>query len=108
MDVILLKDIVIGGAAVLAAGLAWWNWLQSPSKQNAEAIKVMLDKLTEHDRRVQTLETELKHLPSADTVHELRLQFSQLQGTVGRMDEQIGSVARTVHRIDDYLRRGDK
>ena len=105
MDLVLLKDIVIGAAAVLAAGLAWWNWLQSPSKANADAIKAMVEKLTEHDRRIQTIEGEMKHLPDKDAVTDLKVAIVELRGTVKAMDVQLAAVGRTVANIDGYLRK---
>lgn len=104
MDILLLKDIIVGIGAVLGAGLGVWAFIQSPSKANAEAIQTMVKTLTAHDGRLQQLELELKHLPTQDSVMELKLAMTELKGTMGRMDEQIGSVGRTVHRIDDYLR----
>lgn len=59
----------------------------------------------DHDRRVQRVEDELKHLPDKDSVLELRLALSELKGTVNTLGETVGSVSRTVHRIDDYLRQ---
>lgn len=107
MDVVVLKDVVIGFAAVLAAGLAIWNFFQSPSKENATAISGMVSKLTDHDRRIQHVENELEHLPNKDMVHELRLALVELQGTVRSLDNQVSTVNRTVANIDGYLRKGD-
>ena len=54
--------------------------------------------------RIQAVETELKHLPDKDTVNELKLSLVELKGTVSTLSESMGSVSRTVHRIDDWLR----
>lgn len=107
MDVVLLKDIVIGIAAVLAAGLAIWSFLQSPSKKNAESISIVTNKLTDHDRRIQAVENELKHLPNKEAVHELKVAIVELQGTVKALDVQLMAVGRTVANIDGYLRKDD-
>jgi hypothetical protein len=71
------------------------------TKTDLEASKI---KLIEHDRRIQAAEGELKHLPDKDTVNDLRLTLAQLQGTVTALSESMGSVSRTVHRIDNWLR----
>lgn len=108
MDVVVLKDLVIGAAAVLAAGLAIWNFFQSPSKENAASIASIVTKLTDHDRRIQTVEGELRHLPDQEAVHELKVAIVELQGTVRALDVQLGAVGRTVANIDGYLRKDDK
>lgn len=65
-----------------------------------------LDKaVDDHDRRIQALEGEMKHLPDQQSVVDLKLALSDLRGTVNTLAESVGSVGRTVHRIDDYLRQ---
>lgn len=100
--------LATGIAAVLGAGLSIWNFIQSPSKSNASAIEKLVAKLTDHDRRIQTVEGELKHLPDKDMVYELRVAIIELQGTVKALDMQLGAVGKTVGNIDTYLRKDDK
>lgn len=108
MDVVVLKDLVIGAAAVLAAGLAIWNFFQSPSKENAASIASIVTKLTDHDRRIQTVEGELRHLPDQEAVHELKLAIVELKGTVKNVETQVTAVGRTVSVLDNYLRSEDR
>lgn len=107
MDMYMLTQLASFAGPVIAVGGVVYTWLTSRSTQNSLELKVALEKLVEHDRRIQSMESELKHLPDKDAVTELKLAIAELKGTVGRMDEQIGSVGRTVHRIDDFLRRDD-
>lgn len=65
-------------------------------------------KLVDHDRRIQSIEGELKHLPTKDQVNDLKLAISELGGAVSTMKETVTSVQRTVHRIDDWLREDSK
>jgi predicted nucleic acid-binding Zn-ribbon protein len=71
---------------------------------NANALASINTTLVDHDRRLMSVENELKHLPSAEHVNDLKLEISKLAGLVGRLEEQMASVSRTTHRIDDYLR----
>lgn len=129
MDIVVVKDIIIGVAAVLGGGLSIWTWLQSPSKANADAIKsnaaattaaleaiekanadalkTVVDKLTDHDRRIQTVEGEMRHLPSKDVAHELKVGLVELQGTVNAQNVQLEALGRLVSNMDNYLRKGD-
>jgi hypothetical protein len=84
------------------------TWLSSGEKEIDERLGVAEKTLINHDRRVQTVESELKHLPDKDMVMDLKLAMAELKGTVSTLGETVGSVSRTVHRIDDYLREDTK
>lgn len=107
MEVDALKDIAVGLSVFLAAALSIWNFFQSPSKKNADAISTINTKLIDHDRRIQTVEGELRHLPDKEVVHELKVAIVELQGTVKALDVQLGAVGRTVANIDSYMRKDD-
>jgi hypothetical protein len=84
------------------------TWLSSGEEEIDERLEVAEKTLINHDRRVQTVESELKHLPDKDMVMDLKLAMAELKGTVSTLGETVGSVSRTVHRIDDYLREDAK
>lgn len=101
--------------SLIALGSIVYGWFTSGEKTNAAALTKYRDsqaavmdevdnRLDDHDRRIQTVETEMKHLPDKDSVVELKLAMADLKGTVGRLDESLNSVQRTVLRIDDWLR----
>jgi hypothetical protein len=100
--------LATGLAAVLGAGLSIWNFIQSPSKSNANAIEKLVTKLTDHDRRIQAVENELHHLPDKDMVHELKIAIVELQGTVRGLSAELTTVSRTVINIDKYMREDDR
>lgn len=104
---LILSFIALGGIV--------YGWFTSGEKENAKALDKYREtqavtvseiegKIEAHDRRIQTVETEMKHLPDKDSVVELKLAMADLKGTVGRLDESLNSVQRTVLRIDDWLR----
>lgn len=95
-------------AALLASANIVYTFLTSGSKANEKKIGELETKLTDHDRRIQSVESELRHLPDKDMVVDLRLALEELKRTVAVMGEGMGSIGRTVHRIDDYLRSRDK
>jgi len=75
------------------------------AKKNTEAVEALKKTTDIQGARLRDVESELKHLPSKDDVVELKLALAKLEGTVGRLDESLGSVQRTVQRIDTYLRK---
>ncbi|MGO4558309.1 DUF2730 family protein [Mesorhizobium sp. 2RAF21] len=105
--------------SVIALMTIVYRWFTSGEKKNAEDLTDHRDKVSKsleavgqsiaaHDRRIQAVEADLKHLPDKDSVNELKLTMAKLEGTVGRLDESLSSVQRTVLRIDDWLRTDRK
>lgn len=102
--------------SAIALGTVVYGWLTSGEKQVAKDLADFMEKhgerhseidddLAEHDRRIQSVEAELKHLPDKDSVVELKISLTELKGNVNTLSESMGSIARTVHRIDDWLRQ---
>jgi hypothetical protein len=102
--------------AMIAIAVTVWSWLTSGEKRvaadlvehrkaQAERDKEVDDAIVGLASRLQAVEQEMRHLPDKDSVVGLQLAMAELKGTIGRLDESLGSVQRTVLRIDDYLRQ---
>lgn len=98
-----LKDWATLANTALAMGAFLYSWLTGKAKVNEARLKSVDDKLAEHDRRILTAESELQHLPAKEDVMELKLALAELRGTVGRLDESLNGVSRTVRRVEDHL-----
>lgn len=98
-----LKDWATLANTVLAMGAFLYSWLTGKAKVNEARLKAVDEKLSDHDRRILTAESELQHLPTKDDVMELKLTLAELRGTVGRLDESLSGVSRTVRRVEDHL-----
>ncbi|HAU74833.1 hypothetical protein ATN81_05330 [Agrobacterium pusense] len=103
---------------VISVGATIWLWLTSGAKktasdlaefrrQDAEEKKTMMAAITAIAQRTQALESDMKHLPDAKAVMEMRLSISELSGKIGRMEESQIGVARTVNRVEDFLLKGN-
>lgn len=114
-----IKEWLSVASLLIAVGGFLYAWLTSGSKKataeldafrktDAEKKREIEKDLDEHDRRIQSLEQEMKHLPDKDAVVELKLAISELKGTVGQHAEVLNGVARTVHRVENYLIEGKK
>ncbi|WP_417691531.1 DUF2730 family protein [Roseibium sp.] len=90
-------------AVLLSIGALVHSWITSKAKVNAEHLKVVDEKLIDQDRRVQAIEGELKHLPGKDDVNDLKLSIAELRGTIGRLDESLSGISRTVRRVEGFL-----
>lgn len=95
-------------AIAISLGGVIYSWFTARSSVNSARLDKADSQFADHLRRIQELENELKHMPAKDDVNDLKLAIAKLEGSVGRLDESLGSVARTVHRVDDYLRKEGK
>jgi chromosome segregation ATPase len=80
-----------------------YDLLTRGSDDNAEELKKLGDKITDHDRRIQQVENELKHLPDQKAVHDLALALKDMQAEIVKIASSAEQSARTSKRIEDYL-----
>lgn len=95
-----------GVALVISLGTSFYNFFTSGAKSNAKDIKSLTTTVIDHDRRIQTVEGELKHMPNKDDFNDLKITIVQLEGAVGKIDGQMDSMTRAVRRLEDFLRKG--
>lgn len=60
-------------------------------------------KLIEHDRRIQAVEGELKHLPDRDMAHRLELAVEKMNGRLDTMSETLKPIRATTERLNELL-----
>ena len=104
-------------AIIIAVGTSVWNIISSGSrktanelaefrKQDAEEKKALLEAVAALGTRTQALESDMRHLPDAKAVYDLRLSLEQLSGKLGRMEENQLGMSRTVLQVQDFLMKG--
>lgn len=94
------------GAVALVLSIINMGWvlISRSGREASDKIEQHETKLVDHDRRIQSVESEMKHLPSGGEVTSLRLTVAKLDGQVSHLDQTLGSLTHAVRRIDDYLR----
>lgn len=101
-------------ASSLASGLAVWNFLQSPAKENAknlqrlgeaqgELIQDLDGRLDEAERRIDTLDTVIKQLPTRDMFHALDKELTKVAGEIGTITETLDTAKHSLQRIEGFL-----
>ena len=77
--------------------------LSSGEKKLEERTAKIESTLVSHDRRIQTVETEITHLPDRDTAHRLELNLEKLSSQVSQLNERIKPIASTSDRMMELL-----
>lgn len=75
----------------------------SPSKKNAEDIVGIRRNQAEHDRRIQRMEDEMKHLPDRETTHRLELLMEKMSGRLDTVDEKLKPIQALGDRLNEVL-----
>jgi len=91
-------------ALLLSAANMLWTWHAKSQSAAADKVKKIEDDQDGLAIRVLRLETDFKHLPSKEDLSKLSLQVERVFGMVSKQESEVTAVARTVNRIDDYLR----
>jgi uncharacterized coiled-coil protein SlyX len=90
--------------SLIALGSFIYAWLTARAKGNSEKLSAVEKIVVEHERRIQAIEGELRHLPDKDSVVELKISMAKVEGAISALTERLGTFGTTVTRIEDYLR----
>ncbi|MCY1667867.1 DUF2730 family protein [Rhizobium sp. SL86] len=60
-------------------------------------------KLVEHDRRIQAVEGDMKHLPNKDTVNKLQVDMTDLKGQIALIAKSSDATERATRRVEEFL-----
>lgn len=98
---LILSALALGGVVRAA--------LNSTATENAAKIVVLQKDQTEMQRRLQTVENELRHLPDKDVTHRLEMAIADLRNSVVKLEATGEQTARTAARVENFLlERGQK
>lgn len=79
------------------------NNLTSGEKELAKEQEEHEKKLIDLDRRVQSVESDLKHLPDREMTHRLELNLEKLSSQVATLNERVKPIAATNERMMELL-----
>lgn len=103
MDISVIGPWLAAANTALTLGVGVYAIMTRGSKDNAVVLKRSNERLSETERRIQALEAEMKHLPDAKDVTELKLAISEMRGSMNVQAAETSSVLRTVQRLEGYL-----
>lgn len=104
-------------ALVISVGTSIWHMISSGAKKTASDLSdfkkqdsaeksSLLGALAALEKRIQNVESDIKHLPDAEAVMSMRIAIERLEGKLGRMEASQEGMARTVARVEDFLMKG--
>lgn len=96
MDIVAIVPYLSAAALIISIATAVNAFVGAGSKKNASM-------LVEHESRIQALESEIKHLPDRDMVHDLQLTLKDIQIEMASIKVATEQSSRTSRRVEDYL-----
>jgi phage shock protein A len=84
------------------------GYFSSGQKTLSEDVSEAKKKIIEHDRRIQTIEGEMKHLPNKDTVNKLQVDMTELKGDIALIAKSSEATERATRRVEEFLLHHDK
>ncbi|MCF1449979.1 DUF2730 family protein [Agrobacterium vitis] len=78
-------------------------------KKLEERMVKVESKLVEYDRRIQSLESELKHLPDRGTTHRLELSMAEIAGRLNTIEvAQAGRFSAMEQKLAPIQAMGER
>ena len=114
LDLAPVMTWVVAAMTILNFVMLLKGILSSGEKKLDERIAKTEAKLIDHDRRVQTVESDMKHLPDKGTTHRIEMtmltivgrldkQDATLDGRFSAMDAQLKPIQAIGERLNDVL-----
>jgi paraquat-inducible protein B len=87
----------------LVIGVGLYSWIMSQGKATAGEIKTIKDDFNSLRMQVTTLEAQMEHVPSKESVHRLEIAITELAGDMKSLAEVIKGAAHSARRVEEYL-----
>lgn len=96
MDIAVLLPWLSAAVSLIAIVTAVSTFVNAGAKANGKT-------LADHEKRIQAVETELRHLPDRAMVHDLQLTLKDIQIEMASIKAATEQSTRTSRRVEEYL-----
>lgn len=103
MDTTNLIAGIIAAATVINSGLIVWNFLQSPSKKNGEALTTLTTRVEAVEKKQTELSADMKNLPTKDALHDLQMSIGGINTEVKVVSTEMKAIRETSNLLRDWL-----
>lgn len=103
MDLSIVMPWVGAALSIIALLTQIKSVLSAGEKKLDERLGRAEKTLIDHDRRIQSVETEIRHLPDKESVHKLQVDLTEMKGQIATMVKSTESTERATHRLEQFL-----
>lgn len=106
-EVALYVSLALGIIAIFGHVKVWMNSGEKELTKDVTAIKAENEarerKLIEHDRRIQSIESDMKHLPDRESQHRLELALEKVNGRLDTLNETLKPIKANGEAMNELL-----
>ncbi|WP_320194728.1 DUF2730 family protein [Agrobacterium rosae] len=117
-EIALYVSLALGVIAIFGHVKVWMNSGEKELTKDVTAIKADLAanvaalktenesherKLIEHDRRIQSIESDMKHLPDRESQHRLELALEKVNGRLDTLNETLKPIKANGEAMNELL-----
>lgn len=106
-EIALYCSLALSALALLGHLKSWVNSGEKELTKDVTAVKAESDaherKLVEHDRRIQSIESDMKHLPDRASQHRLELALEKVNGRLDTLNETLKPIKANGEAMNELL-----
>lgn len=106
-DMMPYVSLALGVIAILGHLKVWFNSGEKELTTQVAALKADAEirekKLIEHDRRIQSVESDMKYLPDRESQHRLELALEKVNGRLDTLNETLKPIKANGEALNDLL-----
>ena len=88
---------------ILSLGTALWVLFSGPSRKNATRLDDHAGRMNRHEARLQSLEQEVRSMPSKDDMHNLQESLTRMEGQFAVLNERLAPVKAIAERMQELM-----
>lgn len=88
---------------LLVIGAVIYTWLTGRSRVNETQITDLNKRASEHDRRIDKIETDMRHLPDKDVTHRMENSLTEMNGKIAVLSERLTPIAAISERLQEFM-----
>lgn len=87
----------------ISIGGSVYAWLTARSRVNEKQISALSEKSSEHDRRLDKIENDMRHLPDQGVTQRMEISLAEMSGKIAVLSERLQPVAQISARLQEFM-----
>ena len=103
MDLAILTPWIAAALSIIALLGHAKTYFGSEGKAAAQEWRDLKDTVEDRGRRLQSVESDIRHLPDIDAQHRVEIALTEINGRFAAIEEKLKPIAATSERLHSLL-----